>query len=103
MANIVNYLKHIRLDFRPSSGRMAHLFIGIILFGITGLVLLQSAVNRTEAANADLRAQAAQLEQENSTLDHNIRTLGTVQGVIQIAQDELGLVDPETVLIQPGN
>ena len=103
MANIINYLKHIRLDFRPSSGRMTRLAMGIILFGILGLFLLQGAIRRTEAANADLMAQAAALEQENTTFDNNIRTLGTVQGVVQIAQDELGLVAPETVLIQPGN
>ena len=103
MANIINYLKHIRLDFRPSSRRMTYLLIGVLLFGILGLILLQSAIAHTEAANAELKAQAAQLEQENRTFDQNIQTLGTVQGVIQIAQDELGLVAPDTVLIQPGH
>ena len=103
MANIINYLKHIQLDFRPSSGRMTYLLMGILLFGILGLILLQGAISRTEAANNDLMEQAAALEQENTTFDNNIRILGTVQGVMQIAQDELGLVAPETVLIQPGN
>ena len=103
MANIVNYLKHIRLDFRPSSSRMTRFLMGVILFACVGLILLQGAISRTEAANNDLMEQAAALEQENTTFDNNIRILGTVQGVMQIAQDELGLVAPETVLIQPGN
>ena len=103
MANIVNYLKHIRLDFRPSSFRMTRLLMGIILFGCVSLALLHSAIQSTEAENAELTAQAAQLEHENTTLDEKIQILGTVQGVVQIAQDELGLVAPDTVLIQPGN
>ena len=103
MANIVNYLKHFRLDFRPSSFRMTRLFMGIILFACVSLALLYSAIQSAEATKADLTAQAAQLEQENTMFDDKIRTLGTVQGVVQIAQDELGLVAPDTVLIQPGN
>ena len=103
MAKIIKYLKHIRLDFRPSSGRMTHFLMGVILFSCVGLLLLHSAIVRMEDANAELTAQAAGLEQENTTFDRNIHTLGTVQGVIQIAQDELGLVPPDTVLIQPGN
>ena len=103
MANIVNYLKHIRLEFRRSSSRMTIFIIGIIVFGIIGLFVLQNAIQRTEAANDELADQAAQLEQDNSQLTENIAGLGTVQGVEQIARDELGLVDPDTVLIQPGD
>ena len=103
MANIIKNLKHIRLDFRPSSSRMTHFSMGIILLSCVSLLLLHGAIRRTQAENAELTAKAARLEQENITFDRNIQTLGTVQGVIQIAQDELGLVAPDTVLIQPGN
>ena len=46
--------------------------------------------------------QAAQLEQDVDTLNQQIDVAGSVDGVEQIAQDELGLVTPDTVLIQPG-
>ena len=103
MANIINYLKHIRLEFRRSSGRMTLFIMGIILFGVVCLFALNSAIRSTEAANALLVTQALQLEQENARFDEKIDALGTVQGVEQIARDELGLVDPDTVLIQPGD
>ena len=103
MANIINYLKHIRLEFRRSSSRMTMFILGIVLFGIIGLFVLQSALRNTEAANAILETQALALEQENAQYAANISGLGTVQGVEQIARDELGLVDPDTVLIQPGD
>ena len=102
MANIIHYLSHIRLEFRRSSNRLRLLVISIIVFGCVGLFVLRSTINSTEAANAQLVTQAAQLEQENADLDEKIDAVGSVEGVEQIARDELGLVDPDTVLIQPG-
>ena len=76
--------------------------IGIIVFGFVGLFVLRSAIRNTEDANTQLVTQAAQLEQDIDVLDHQIAVVGSVEGVEQIAQDELGLVSPDTVLIQPG-
>lgn len=103
MANIINYLKKIQPVFRRSSIAMRVFVIAVILFGITGLFVLRSATDRMEAQNAALKEQAAQLEQDNTELRENIDALGSVQSVEQIAQDELGLMDPDTVLIQPGD
>ena len=103
MANIIRYLSHIRLAFRRSSNRMKLAVIGITVFGCVGLFLLRSTTQSTEAAHAILVTQAAQLEQENTALDEKIDAVGSVEGVEQIAQDALGLVSPDTVLIQPGS
>ena len=45
--------------------------------------------------------QAAAMEGENTDLREKIENVGSVQGIRQIAQDELGLADPDTVLIHP--
>ena len=103
MADIINILKHIQPVYRRSSNKMRLFVIGIILFGSIGLFVLRGAIRDTEAANAALESQAAQLEQENTEYQENIDALGSVQSVEQIARDELGLVDPDTVLIQPGD
>ena len=103
MANIINYLKKIQPVFRRSSNAMKVFVIAVIIFGITGLFVLRYATEQMEAANNALANQAAQLEQDNTELQENIDALGSVQSVEQIAQDELGLVDPDTVLIQPGD
>ena len=47
------------------------------------------------------KEQADALEQENQDLTQYIDELGTVQGIQRIAEDELGLVDPDTVIIVP--
>ena len=102
MANIIHYLTHIRLKFRRSSNHMKLIVIGIIVFGCVGLFALRSTTRSTQEANALLVTQAAQLEQDVDTLNQQIDIAGSVEGVEQIAQDELGLVNPDTVLIQPG-
>ena len=102
MANIIHYLTHIRLEFRRSSNQMKLIVIGIIVFGCIGLFALRSTIRNTQESNALLVTQAAQLEQDVDTLNQQINIAGSVEGVEQIAQDELGLVSPDTVLIQPG-
>ena len=103
MANIINNLKNIRPVYRRSSNALKVFVAVIILLGVVGLFVLRHGIAQMEAANAALEGQAQQLEQENAALQENIDNLDTVQGVEQIARDELGLVDPDTVLIQPGN
>ena len=48
----------------------------------------------------DLRAQAAQVEYENELLKRYTQELGSVKGVERIAREELGMVSPDTVLIE---
>ena len=102
MANIIDYLKKIQPVYRRGSNKTRVIVTVLLVVSIIGLFVLRGAINDAQALNADLESQAAQLEQENSNLQENIDNLDSVQGVEQIAQDELGLVDPDTVLIQPG-
>ena len=48
-----------------------------------------------------LRQEAILLEQEQQRLELYISELGTVQGILRIAQERLGLVEPGSVIIQP--
>jgi cell division protein FtsB len=47
-----------------------------------------------------MMGEAARLEQENAQLEQKIEILGSIQSAEQIAQEELGLVSPDTVLIE---
>ena len=101
MANIIEYLKRIKPVYRRSSSRMKIFVIVVIILGITGLFLMRSALSDVNAANRDLASQAAALEQENDDLAHKISIQGTKEAVIQIAREFLGLVTPDTVIVQP--
>ena len=72
-----------------------------VLLSVMTLATLLLAIHSTRSQVEDLRAEAVQLEHENSRLDLYIRELGTIRGIIRIAQEELGLVEPGTVIIQP--
>ena len=72
-----------------------------VLLSVMTLATLLLAIHSTRSQVEDLRAEAVQLEHENGRLDLYIRELGTIRGIIRIAQEELGLVEPGTVIIQP--
>ena len=101
MANFIEYLKRIKPVYRRSSNRMKIIVTAVILLAIVGLFVLHAALGSLNEANEMLAGQAAALEQENSSLLDRISIQGTKDAVIQIARELLGLVTPDTVIVQP--
>ena len=101
MASFIEYLKRIKPVYRRSSNRMKIIVTAVILLAIVGLIVLYAALGNLNEANDMLAGQAAALEQENSGLLDRISIQGTKEAVIQIARDLLGLVTPDTVIVQP--
>ena len=101
MAKIREKLKLIKLRLRPSPRSTKIMLIVAILFAMTALIALRMAITKLDNRTEDLRQKAAALEQDNKDLQENIGILGSVQSIIQIAMDELGLVDPDTVILEP--
>ena len=61
---------------------------------LTALHLSMSQLkNRTE----DLRDKAAQLEAENEDLQEDIEQVDSIQGIVEIAEKELELAQPDAV------
>lgn len=97
------FRKNVRLVYRRSSKlTKTALCLAIAFSTVTLLMLHVLTLNEREKADA-LRDQAQQLEQENDRLQDKIDNLGSLEGVEDIAKDELGLVDPDTVIIEPEN
>ena len=101
MAKIREKLKLIKLRLRPSPRSTKIMLIVVILFAMIALIALRMAITDLNNREEDLRQKAAALEQDNKDLQENIGILGSVQSIIQIAMDELGLVDPDTVILEP--
>ena len=101
MANIIEYLKRIKLVYRRRSNRMKIFVIAVIVLGIAGLFSLHCALSDLNAENRALENQITALEQKNEDLADKIRIQGTKEAVIQIARELLGLVTPDTVIVQP--
>ena len=96
-----NPLRRIRLVYRRSSNTLKIVVIAALVLGTLSLLMLRGAILRMEQKTEELRQQAAVLEQENKKLEKSISQLGTVQSVTELAEQLLGLVDPNTVIFSP--
>lgn len=101
MAAGENPLRRIRLVYRRSSNTLKIVVIAALVLGTLSLLMLRGAILRMEQKTEELRQQAAVLEQENEKLEKSISQLGTVQSVTELAEQLLGLVDPNTVIFSP--
>lgn len=64
------------------------------------LITLRLATQDLENRTDKLYDRAVALDQENEELREDINQLGSVQSVVEIAEEELGLVQPGTVIYQ---
>lgn len=101
MANQANPLSHIKLVYKRGNNAIKIILLCTIVLSTITILALSLALNDAKAQATALKEQAAQLEQENEKLEEKIDALGSVDSVEDIAQNELGLVNPDTVIIQP--
>ena len=95
--------KRIRFVRKPGSRILLMVLCVAIVLSMATLLVFRSLTAKSQAEQEALRDQASQLEGENSELQSNISKLGTLESVIQIARDLLGMVFPDTIFIQPEN
>lgn len=96
-----NPLKHIKVEVRPASNLLKIVVIVLIVFSIGTLVALRWVHNGILAETDRLKDEAAHIEQENQELIEKKENIGSVEGIKDAAREELGLVDPGTILIDP--
>ena len=101
MKTIVNFFKHIRIVYKRSSTLLKCVVLTALIVSAVALLTLRGAYLQQLQQQEALRQQAAELEQDNDLLARNISQLGTLQGIRRIATEELGLVDPGTVIFVP--
>ena len=93
--------RRIQLVFRPSSTLLKIVVIVLIVFSTAALIALSWVRQSIQMQTEDMRQEAVALEQRNDDLADKISILDSVQSVEQIAQEELGMVKPDTVIINP--
>ena len=90
-----------KVKLRSAPVKLKALLIVLIVLSTAALVALRWVHNGIQAETQRKTEQAAAMEGENADLQEKIDNIGSVQSIRQIAQDELGLADPDTVLIHP--
>lgn len=100
MAKGRNLFANVRLVYRRSSPLLKCVVLAAIVVSIAAVLILHATIHKNSTETDDLRDQAAQLEQENSQLEDKIDKLDTVEGMEDIAGEELDLVDPDTTIYE---
>ena len=91
--------KTVKVEVRPASNILKIILILLILFSIVAMVALRWVHNGILTQIGELKEEASGLEHANQVLDQKTEELGSVQSIQDIAKEELGLVDPNTVII----
>ena len=93
--------KQVKVEVRPASNILKIILILLILFSIVTLIALRWVHNGILTQIDELKDEASGLEYANEVLEQKTEDLGSVQSIQDIAKEELGLVDPDTILIDP--
>ena len=101
MEKIINYLRRVKLVVRKSRPVTKVVALCAVVLSTVALLTLQSAILTSRENTAALMDQAGKLQQQNQELENRIDGLDTAEGIRDIAEQELGLVDPDTVIIVP--
>ncbi len=96
MAKKNRFFNRFRLVYRSSPLLLKCIVLATIVFSIAALSVIRMDLNQWQEKTNENRVYAAQLEQENANRKDMIRNQDTVDGVRQIAEEELNLVDPDT-------
>ena len=101
MAKLQEIIGRVQLVYRRSQTATKIVVILMLVLSIGALVTLRLTMNGIQDETRALQAQAADLTADNEALAEDIGNLGSVQSVMDIAEEELDLVQPGTVVYQP--
>lgn len=100
MTKIRSFLSRFQLQYRRTSTLNKVVIAAAIVLSSLTLLSLRLVQQADEEILANLRQQAAVLDQRNDELREDIDALGTTDSIREIAQQELGLVDPDTIIFE---
>ena len=101
MAERSKLFQNIRFIVRPGPKKLKILFVALILACAVALVALGMVRCSIRQRTQEALDQAAALEHENAELAEKADDLGTGSSIKDIAREELGMVDPGTIIIDP--
>ena len=101
MANKSTPPKHVKVEVRPASNILKITLIVLIVFSMVALIALRWVHGGILSQIDVLKEKASDLEYANAELEQKTEELGSVQSIQDIAREELGLVDPDIIIIDP--
>lgn len=90
-----------RVVFKNSTMLLKILILTLLVFSMLALAALSWVRVRVQTQTQDLQSQIAQESGINRQLSDRLKDMNSDEAVQEIAEQELGLVNPNTVLITP--
>ena len=100
MAKIKEFLSRIRLTYRRTNNVTKIAVAAAIVACMVTLTVLGISIRTLKNRTEDLRQKAGVLEEANRELTEKIGNLGTDKSTVEIAEEELGLVQPDAVFYE---
>ena len=97
MANFKKMINRIQFVRRRSSKWTVIVIIIAIVLSMGALAALHLSMIELKNRTDELMDKAAHLEAENDQLQEDIEQVDSIQGIVEIAEEELGLVQPDAV------
>ena len=97
MANFKKMISKVRFVRRRSGKWTIIAIIIAIVLSMGALTALHLSMSQLKNRTEDLRDKAAQLEAENEDLQEDIEQVDSILGIVEIAEKELGLAQPDAV------
>ena len=94
-------LGKVQIIWRHSSLLLKTLVIVLIVFSMAAMAALGWVRLSIQNQTGQMLAEAAALEEKNKALNQRIQSIDAVDTIQSIAEEELGMVTPDTVLIRP--
>ena len=101
MAKLKEFISKIRLERIKGRKLTVIVLIIAIVLSMGALAALHISMALIQSDTEDLRQQAIHLTAENEELQSDIDQVGSIQSIVEIAEEELGLVQPDSVFYKP--
>ena len=101
MKKLIRKLRRLRVKFVRSSRKTKRNVLLMTAISMVALIVLNFAITGIIEKTQRNKELAAQLEYENSELEDKNNNAGTLEGALDYAEDELGMVPTDAVVIQP--
>lgn len=103
MTNKKSILSRIQLRYRHSSPLLKCIVLATLITCTICLIVLRSSIIGEEKKVDSYKQEAAQLEEKNEQIDQDTQQLGTIQSIIKIAMEKLGLMLPDSIRFLPND
>lgn len=101
MKKLIKKLRRIRVKFVRSNRSTKKSVLIMVTASMAALLVLNIAITAIANKLEENKRLAAQLEYENSQLEEKNENAGTVEGALDYAEDALGMVPTDAVVMQP--